>query len=67
MSAEVMATVLSAAAVLLGVWRLVNAVESRIGARLDALDKRVTAQIGEVNRRIDAVLLADRDASRRAS
>ena len=62
-------------AVLLGVWRIVNAsvnaAEGRLGERLDGVDKRLTAQIGEVrrevgevNRRIDAVLLADRDAGR---
>ena len=58
------------AAVLLGVWRIVrvevNAVEARLGALIGDVRRDLTGQIGEVNRRIDAVLLADRDA-RRAS
>ena len=47
----VIATVLTGAAVLLGVWRLVD------GIRID-----LTAQITAVNMRIDNVLLADRSA-----
>ena len=81
MSAEVIAVVLTGvgvvAAVLLGVWRIVrvevNAVEARLGAQIGDVRREIgdvrrdlTGQIGEVNRRIDAVLLADRDA-RRAS
>ena len=81
MSAEVIAVVLTGvgvvAAVLLGVWRIVrvevNAVETRLGAQIGDVRREIgdvrrdlTGQIGEVNRRIDAVLLADRDA-RRAS
>ena len=58
------------AAVLLGVWRIVrvevNAVEARLGAQIGDVRRDLTGQIGEVNRRIDAVLLADPDA-RRAS
>ena len=50
MSPEVIATVLTGAGVLVGVWRLVE------GVRRD-----LTAQIAAVNTGIDNVLLADRD------
>ena len=49
MSPDVIATVLTGVAVLIGVWRLVD------GIRID-----LTAQITAVNMRIDNVLLADR-------
>lgn len=49
MSAELIATVLTGAGVLIGVWRLVE------GVRRD-----LTAEIRAVNTRIDNILLADR-------
>ena len=49
MSAELIATVLTGAGVLVGVWRLVE------GVRRD-----LTAEIRAVNTRIDNILLADR-------
>ena len=50
MTPDVIATVLTGAAVLVGVWRLVENVR-----------RDLTAQIAAVNQRIDNVLLADRE------
>ena len=49
MSRELIATVLTGVGVLMGVWRLV-----------DAVRRDLTAQIAAVNVRIDNILLADR-------
>lgn len=53
MSGEVIATVLTGVAVLVGIWRLVD-------VKIDALRRDLTAQIAAVNTRIDNILLADR-------
>ena len=53
MSSEVIATVLTGAAVLVGIWRLVD-------VKIEALRRDLTAQIAAVNTRIDNILLADR-------
>ena len=67
MSPELIATVLTGAGVLVGVWRMVEGVRQDLASRISAVDRRVdavndrlTAQIAAVNTRIDAVLLADR-------
>ena len=56
MSGEVIATVLTGAGVLLGVWRMVEGVRRDLAGRIDTVDRRVDA----VNTRIDNILLADR-------
>ena len=49
MSIDVIATLLTGVGVLLGVWRL-----------MDGMRRDLTLQIRDVDKRIDAVLLADR-------
>ena len=56
MSGEVIATVLTGAGVLIGVWRMVEGVRLDLAGRIAAVDRRVDA----VNTRIDNILLADR-------
>ena len=56
MSGEVIATVLTGAGVLLGVWRMVEGVRRDLASRIESVDRRVDA----VNTRIDNILLADR-------
>ncbi len=70
MSVDVLATVLTGAAVLVGVWRLVESVRRDLGARIAGVERRVerveerlSGELAAVNGRIDAVLLADRRAS----
>ena len=58
MSGEVIATVLTGAGVLVGVWRMVEGVRRDLASRIDSVDRRVDA----VNTRIDNILLADRKA-----
>ena len=53
MSPEVIATILSAVGVLIGVWKMVDGTRRELSAKIDS-------EIGTVNQRIDAVLLADR-------
>ena len=55
MHTEVLATVLSAAAVLIGVWRIVHAYEGRNEAAHRALDKRLDGQSTAVTTRIDGL------------
>lgn len=70
-SIEIVTTVLSAAAVLIGVWRMLAKTEDRLGARIDRvetglnqridrLEDRLDQRIDRLDQRIDAVLLADR-------
>ena len=73
MSGEVIATLLTGAGVLVAVWRMVESVRRdvrgeirELRGEIGELRRDLTGQISEVNKRIDAVLLADRDA-RRAS
>ena len=56
MSGEVIATVLTGAGVLLGVWRMVEGVRRDLASRIESVDRRVDA----VNTRIENILLADR-------
>lgn len=58
MSGEVIATVLTGAGVLIGVWRMVEGVRRDLAGRIESVDRRVDA----VNTRIDNILLADRKA-----
>lgn len=58
MSGEVIATVLTGAGVLIGVWRMVEGVRRDLASRIESVDRRVDA----VNTRIDNILLADRGA-----
>ena len=53
MSPEVIATILSAVGVLIGVWKMVDGTRRELSAKIDS-------EIGTVSQRIDAVLLADR-------
>ena len=68
---EIVTTVLSAVAVLIGVWRMLAKTEDRLGARIDRvetglnkridrLEDRLDQRIDRLDQRIDAVLLADR-------
>jgi len=68
---EVVTTVLSAAAVLIGAWRMLAKTEDRLGARInrvktrlnqriDRLEDRLDQRIDRLGQGIDAVLLADR-------
>ena len=77
MSPELIATVLTGAAVLLGVWRLVEGVRRDLTAQIVAVNERLTIEVGAVNdrinsvntridginTRIDNILLADRKAT----
>ncbi len=56
MSPEVIATVLTGAGVLLGVWRMVESVRRE----LHETRRDLIGQITAVNTRIDNILLADR-------
>ena len=58
MSGEVIATLLTGAGVLIGVWRMVEGVRRDLAGRIASVDRRVDA----VNTRIDNILLADRKA-----
>ncbi|MCY3919665.1 MAG: hypothetical protein OXG38_07660 [Chloroflexi bacterium] len=53
MNLDVLATVLTGAGVLIGVWRMVDGMRREMNARLDS-------RFDALNARIDAVLLADR-------
>ena len=69
MGPDVIATVLTGAGVLVGVWRMVESVRRDVdGVRRDvdsvrrdvnSVRRDVTAQIAAVNTRIDNILLAD--------
>ena len=63
MSAELIATVLTGAGVLLGVWRLVEGMRRDLTAQIRAVDAKLTAEIRTVNTRIDNILLADRNTA----
>ena len=58
MDTSIIATVLTGMGVLFGVWRLVT-------SAIDGVRRDLTAEIRAVNQRIDAVLLADRNAGAR--
>ncbi|MCY4661825.1 MAG: hypothetical protein OXF93_18760 [Acidobacteria bacterium] len=63
MSPDVIATVLTGAGVLVGVWRMVESVRRDVdGVRrdVDGVRRDLTAQIAAVNTRIDNILLSDR-------
>lgn len=67
MTPELIATVLTGAGVLIGVWKMVDGVRRELRAdiavvntRIDTASRDLTAQITAVNARIDNVLLADR-------
>ena len=60
MNSEIVTTVLSAAAVLIGVWRMLAKMEDRLGSRIDRVEARLDQRIDRLDQRIDAVLLADR-------
>ena len=60
MSPELIATVLTGAGVLMGVWRLVEAVRRDLTAQIAAVDNKLSAAIRDVNTGIDNILLADR-------
>ena len=63
MDTYVMATVLTGLGVLLGVWRLVAVAVDGVRRDLTAEIRAVSQRIDGVNQRIDAVLLADRNAA----
>ncbi len=63
MSAELIATVLTGAGVLVGVWRLVEGMRRDLTAQIRAVDAKLTAEIRTVNTRIDNILLADRNTA----
>ena len=65
------ATVLTGAGVLFGVWRMVDSakrelgtriseVEAKLSTRIEAVNTRLSGEIAAVNTRIDNILLADR-------
>ena len=58
MSGEVIATVLTGAGVLIGVWCMVEGVRRDLAGRIASVDRRIDA----VNTRIDNILPADRKA-----
>ena len=60
MSPELIATVLTGAGVLMGVWRLVEAVRRDLTAQIAGVDNKLSAAIRDVNTRIDNILLPDR-------
>ena len=60
MSPEVIATILSAVGVLIGVWKMVDGTRRELSAKIDSEIGTVNQRIDAVNQRIDAVLLADR-------
>ena len=67
MSPEVIATILSAIGVLIGVWKMVDGTRRELSAKIDSeietVNQRIETvnhRIDGVNQRIDAVLLADR-------
>ena len=60
MSPEVIATILSAIGVLIGVWKMVDGTRRELSAKIDSAIGTVNQRIDAVNQRIDAVLLADR-------
>jgi hypothetical protein len=59
MSPEVIATVLTGAGILVGVWRMVEGVRRDLGFQIAAVNARVDG----INTRIDNILLADRKGS----
>ena len=61
---NIIATVLTGAAVLVGVWRLIESVRRDLTTQISEVRRDLGGQISDVNKRIDNVLLADR---RRAS
>ena len=60
MSPEVIATILSAIGVLIGVWKMVDGTRRELSAKIDSEIGTVNQRIDAVYQRIDAVLLADR-------
>ena len=63
MNVEVIATVMTGAGVLFGVWRMVDSARRELGARIEAVNIRLSGEIANVNTRIDNILLADRHPS----
>jgi hypothetical protein len=60
MTPDVIATVLTGAGVLLGVWKIVDGARRELNTRIDAGNRELRADILAVNTRIDNILLADR-------
>ena len=60
MTVDILATVLTGAVVLLGVWRMVDSSRRDLSARVDGVRSELAAQIAAVNTRIDNILLANR-------
>ena len=56
MTVEIVTTVLSAAAVLVGFWRMMVKMEDRLGSRIDRVEARFGQRIDRLDQRIDAVL-----------
>ena len=57
---NIIATVLTGAAVLVGVWRLVESVRRDLTAQTADVRRDLSGQMADMNKRIDNVLLADR-------
>ena len=61
---DLIATVLTGAGVLFGVWRIVTVqvegVRRDLSTQIAAVDNKLSAAIRDVNTRIDNILLADR-------
>ena len=64
MNVDLIATVLTGAGVLFGVWRIVTVqvegVRRDLSTQIAAVDNKLSAAIRDVNTRIDNILLADR-------
>ena len=61
-----MATVLTGVGVLVGVWRMMEAVRRDLGGQISAVNRRiddVRRDLSAVNVRMDNILLADRKSS----
>ena len=56
MTVEIVTTVLSAAAVLVGFWRMMVKMEDRLGSRIDRVEARFGQRLDRLDQRIDAVL-----------
>ena len=56
MTVEIVTTVLSATAVLVGFWRMMVKMEDRLGSRIDRVEARFGQRIDRLDQQIDAVL-----------
>ena len=63
MSPELIGTVATGVGVLLGVWRLVEAVRRDLAVRIGDVRRDLTAQIAAVNTRIHNIFFTDRKPS----